>query len=471
MRRYHPFLLYPLLCHLCFGCAYYNTFYNAKQDYREAMKVKEQSPTQRAPTAKLDKCIERCGKLINFYPNSQWVDDAIVLMGKCYYEKEEYDKALRKFEETIIYYSQSPLLQEAHFLKGEAYLKQGDYVAAVAAFQNAGALGGELEEESALKIAECYLASEDYQDAARTVRRFLTGYPESKLMSNALKTLGDALFEMGALEEAIVQYEKLLRMNPKRKTFFEVSLKIGAACLSLDEVEKALETLSGVENKAEDERERAQLFIWIADCQRALGRFEEALTTLKGVTERLPGSDEAQEAFYKMGVIYEEDLADLDEARKSYDRVRETGFSSEYAKNALLKSSSIGRLTEYRETLSGGEESELARTQFLLAELHLLDLGKPEQAIEEYEKVVTDFPTSDYGPKAAFAVAWVYENVQEDSVLAITAYYRVITKYPGTSYAAASEEAIGRLIPEADTPRIEPQGEIPAPESTNSSNE
>src|SRR3989442_2548330 len=70
---------------------YFNTYYNAKKLFDEAVTEVESAP-QRArdtvyfvgysgnagPDAKFDKVIEKCSKIIQFYDKSAWVDDAIL---------------------------------------------------------------------------------------------------------------------------------------------------------------------------------------------------------------------------------------------------------------------------------------------------------------------------------------------------------------------------------------------------------
>ena len=105
------------------GCAYYNTFYNAKKFYREAEKerqkrertqVVELSPEEqerlrrsgfgrgtdlnRASTTEMQnyqRAVEKASKVLEFYPKSKYIDDAIMLLGECFYYRREYSKALR----------------------------------------------------------------------------------------------------------------------------------------------------------------------------------------------------------------------------------------------------------------------------------------------------------------------------------------------------------------------------------------
>jgi hypothetical protein len=71
------------------GCAFYNTFYNAKASYREGMKLKEQNQNTQA-RAKFDKAIEKSALVIKQWPKSRWVDDALFLVGTSYYQVGQY---------------------------------------------------------------------------------------------------------------------------------------------------------------------------------------------------------------------------------------------------------------------------------------------------------------------------------------------------------------------------------------------
>ena len=97
------------------GCAYFNSFYNARKNYREAEKQRENSPTQQQNTQKYNKAIESAGRLLNDYPNSKWVDDALLLMGQSYYRLTQYNRALRKFDELLANHPDSPLIPECKY--------------------------------------------------------------------------------------------------------------------------------------------------------------------------------------------------------------------------------------------------------------------------------------------------------------------------------------------------------------------
>src|SRR5712692_4945531 len=73
---------------------YFNTYYNAKKLFDDAVTEVEGSPQRTRDTvyfvgdssnpssdAKFDKVIEKCSKIIQFYDKSSWIDDAILMIG------------------------------------------------------------------------------------------------------------------------------------------------------------------------------------------------------------------------------------------------------------------------------------------------------------------------------------------------------------------------------------------------------
>ena len=66
---------------LTVGCAYYNTFYNARESYEEALDYAREHPDDPAHHEKelLDAAVEGAGRVLARYPDSRWVDDAQLL--------------------------------------------------------------------------------------------------------------------------------------------------------------------------------------------------------------------------------------------------------------------------------------------------------------------------------------------------------------------------------------------------------
>ena len=69
------------------GCAYFNTLYNARMKYDEAQAQKRAADPERLEISKSEERLytesfEKAAKVVKYYPDSKYVDDALLLMGK-----------------------------------------------------------------------------------------------------------------------------------------------------------------------------------------------------------------------------------------------------------------------------------------------------------------------------------------------------------------------------------------------------
>ena len=74
--------------------------------------------------------IEKCSKLLQYHPESDLVDDALLMIGRSYYFQAEYQQAERKCRELIDGYPESALVPETQVLLSYALYKSRDTVAA-----------------------------------------------------------------------------------------------------------------------------------------------------------------------------------------------------------------------------------------------------------------------------------------------------------------------------------------------------
>ena len=84
-----------ILCSL--SCAYFNTFYNAKQYFDEAEKIRLEKDGETIPITAMDKygkTIKKCQTVLDDHPDSRFVIDATLLMSKARYYRSDYDLAI-----------------------------------------------------------------------------------------------------------------------------------------------------------------------------------------------------------------------------------------------------------------------------------------------------------------------------------------------------------------------------------------
>ena len=79
------------------SCAYFNTFYNAEKYFKEADLIRLEKSDKAIPLRAMDnygKTIQKCKVVLSEYPESKYVNDAILLMAKAQFYRSEYDNAI-----------------------------------------------------------------------------------------------------------------------------------------------------------------------------------------------------------------------------------------------------------------------------------------------------------------------------------------------------------------------------------------
>lgn len=533
------------------GCAYYNTMYNAHEYYKKAL---ASDPPNKDF---LEKSVQKCEKLISYYPKSKWVPDAMFLMGKCFVQKQDYEYAITKFKEIISYYPAHKLADNSRVELANAYIEKGDYFKARETIKE---IKGYQEDAAAL-IVESYFMSGEYDTAIKIAKINIKNIKKKDIKSSIYNLIGSSYDSLGKYKTAIKYYNEALKNQPKN---LQIVTDISSAYLKSNEPEKALDKLLKY-NEVLTGEEKIQLDLMIARCYKSKGDFDKAI-------EILEKSKTAPKAIYEIGVIYEENLKNLEKAKEYYEKVRTAG-NSELANQSLMRASRIDKLLEYKKEVSKisaakdtmtsavpdtarqdtmvaittdtsktvvtqerppditmdtsktpyinadiekmpsrfqppitghrtvdttnkdvtardhsdfpditvltdltkpvvpdaaitaqpdttkivtkisdkkdtAKPQDLGKSQFLLAELYFFEFKKIDEAIQEYEKVIADFPKSDYAPKSAYAIGWILENEKNDTTGAVSSYQRVIKNYPNSSkYVNLAREGISRLKP------------------------
>ena len=104
-RIYKNYLYIIILLIFQSGCAYFNTFYNAKIYYQEAEKLRLEKEGEATPITAMDKygkVIEKCQKVLNEFPKSRFKTNAVLLMAQARYYRGDYDIAIENLHKKII---------------------------------------------------------------------------------------------------------------------------------------------------------------------------------------------------------------------------------------------------------------------------------------------------------------------------------------------------------------------------------
>ena len=420
------------------GCAYFNTFHNARKNYREGMVLKAGNQQGQAK-AKFDKAIEKSALVITRWPRSRWADDALLLIGLSYYQEGSYTKAIRSFDQLPLAFPRSGLIPEAELYRGLSLLSDNQYGKARLVLDGLKQRSPRLADDAAYHLARSFIDREETQVGIDSLTAFVQRYPRSRFQRDAVKLLADADLKLDRCADAEKWYNRYSRLTQDPKERAQAKLKIALCRYKQGKHEEAVAQARDLLGRYGELDDEANLILGKSLAET--GKPVEAV----GVWAKVRGmTDFGAEANFRIGKYYEEQ-GQFEKARAYYDTSRLRRVDSDYGVLAVKRLSLLDAFTQQQ----AGKRVP-AEAAFLLAEVHNLNLGDYDKAMELYQKVHDSFPGTDWSAKALFAKAWILRSVKHDTVVADTLARQVIAESPETEYADESRRWLGLPVPKRE---------------------
>jgi TonB family protein len=339
--------IFALLAVLLAGCssvgrgfdnftAYYNTFYNAKKAFGRAVEasVREDRPVDRSvylqvfeivdgsPGAKeFESAVKKSADVLRGHPDSKWVDDALLLIGKSYYYTGNTVGAEQKFREVVD--GESKLEDEARFwlvltLMAEGSLDQAEQF-----------LNESLDREKVdknwgarmrLALGDVYSRQERWEEAASDLSAGLERVG-GETAARAAFLLGQILETIGDFEGSVDAYAEV----SKHKPLYELDYagrynRVRVQGFHVDS-ERALKDLRKMERDDKNFAYRGELAFLRGRIFQAVGDYGGALQIYREVLYDSDAriSDIRGRVHYALGTLFRDDLKDFQMASAHFD--------------------------------------------------------------------------------------------------------------------------------------------------------
>lgn len=349
--RLRTTLLLGLL--LLSGCgAYFNTYYNASKAYRKGESTLKGAGGDKAARSSYDDCLKISSKLLQFYPDSRWVDDTILLIGQCYFRLDQHHRALRKFDELEASYPDSPLLARARIWRARCYLALGrsdDCLSDLARMDLATL--ERVDRLEALRVyAELYRSDGSRQRLLDVLDRSLED-ARRRERADLHADMAATLEEDARWEDALRNYNAVRRYRPAHALLYrswlgtlDNSLRLGR----LDQVEKRLSKLRKDERFYEERHALDLREGWLLQMR---GHLPQARKTWAGVLKDFPRTESSAGAAHALGrsFLFVDDQ--LDSARVYLKRTASEKQASTWADSSALALTLLESLDKTRKEI------------------------------------------------------------------------------------------------------------------------
>jgi outer membrane protein assembly factor BamD (BamD/ComL family) len=409
------------------GCAYYNLFYNAQHAFEEAEELGKDVDPRNLPTGgqktKYRNCIQKCELVLEEYPDSGYVDDALLLMGKSNYRIKEPTTirlAIQHFDNLLANFPNSEFRAEALYLKGLAHLAVGEEQVAL---DNLARLresegGGEFAVEALYQLGDTYAAKGDHATAARYYGQFLDEFPKHDRAATVALSLARSQAELDDHAAVVATTTALRRDRATRRERFESQLLKARSLNELGRSDEAAELVESLAKDADFFEQGPATIRLQGEIELARGREARGLQILEALaveSQNKPAEADARlsKARYFLAVGGPGDERLAAELATSIEH-KVSGESGDELRELDT------RIGNYRKLQAEIAESDSVSidSAFALAELLLTDLDRPREALVYYLKALESAPDSSaVGSRAAFAAGHIYAALDRpDSV-------------------------------------------------------
>jgi TolA-binding protein len=391
IKIFFPYILVPLILVVLFsGCAYYNTFYNAKKFYGIA--EKERKKRMRSQIVELSaeekeqlkrrgqynaldntrptgtemqnyqKAIEKASKVLEFYPESRWVDDALMLLGECFYYRREYPKAQRKFEELIQLYPQSDFVPEARLLLAKTFIGLQSFDQAERRFRELSIdkrLNNRVQEEAAYELGGLYYEKENYEMAVDEYKKTAKESDDKLIRAMSYYRLGQCLIQLEEYRQVPEVFEKALDSSPNEDFASQSKYKLGEAYGLIGDYRRAIKTFSDLLSKEMDEKRIPMIKFQLAENLQLKGELEEAVEWYNEIIDEHKRTDASARSYFALAELEEYINRDYKKAKEYYDMVRGEFQNSIVTPRSKERSADIELLLELTNEIARLEGREV----------------------------------------------------------------------------------------------------------------
>lgn len=387
-------VLVPVLALLASGCAYFNTFYNARQSYDEALASVRQNPDNPSAGEEQDlrDAIEGAGKVLAFYPDSRWADDAQMLIADALLllgsrstsgsGTSSYEEAMRAYSSVMVMTDDGRMMDRATIGIGNAAMALRRYADAAASF---GAVSGQRRDlfaVSRLRQAEALVLSGEPGLAAAVLDTLESMDLSDSLMAETELARSRVLSSLGLPDSAASTALEAARLFGRGAGYYRALTAAADASIEAGDPSGAVSILAPLRVSYSTNRELAAISLLSGRAAEAAGDVQAALDSYADAAELDMSRDVGAEALYLEALLLEREKR-LDDALTVLAQL--SGRSGDYLW-IRLASDRLGEmqlLKTYIDTLETAAPDDMDLFRFLAAEKRMDLYGEDSLAMGE----------------------------------------------------------------------------------------
>ena len=473
------------------SCAYFNTFYNARQYFEQAEKQRLEKAGESIPPGAIDaygKVIDKSQYVIDKYPDSKLVKEALLLIGMSRFHRKEYRIAETVFKQYVETYADD--VDQAEYWLALCKWKLGKPQPALDVLQS-------MLETATDKnfISSIYLSKAEINldiDNSKLALEYLVLAAETNKdrdeRGQIYYRIAELAYNAEDYEQALSANTEVVKNSTSKKRKEEANLQIVRIHRLLGNWDTVKDLIKSMLLDETFKTIHGDLDLELVKLYQMDGLMEEAITRIESIKEDYKNSKTSAEAYYIHGEIALYDYWNLDDAKKYFEWVTREYRQSIYTSTANLRAKEITKYQESLEeittlddqilltiavldsliddSLKSVREKEVNNSRISIAS-HLYNLGELEafhfkrqdSSMTHFQRIVDEFPETDYYPKSLFALYYINFSTG-DTITAEIYSKRILDELPSSEYADYLRKALNLPVDQGSVQAMLRQGEL-----------
>jgi tetratricopeptide (TPR) repeat protein len=434
---------------LQFGCAYYNTYYNARSSYEEALEYAREHPDDPSQHEGnlLDKAVEGAGRVLSRYPDSRWVDDSQLLLGNALLLRgqrtltgsgtSDLQEAMMSFASVVVMTEDRSFRDMARLGQGRAAMELGRYNDAVSALEAVSSHNGRRHTISRLLLCEAYLES-GHPHLAELVFDTLTPSGGDSLKAEYFITGGEIYTALGMPDSGAVVCLRATSVVDRGDVYYRALATAAEFFIEAGMPERASAELNRLLLGYRSDREMADIFLLKGRSDELAGDTDGALTAYLDAAELDSYRETGAEALFRRASLLEHENRYNDALTALEDCAARPGDFM-WLRLAEDRERNLSLYITYSDSVRTAGGTDKIHYRLLAAEKRLDLYGMDSEAEDGFRQVAG----SEHILFSPMATVFLAENggVPADSVEAVL--LSVLQKIPESDLAGVIEQNLG----------------------------
>ena len=347
------------------ACVYFNTFYNAqkyfaraekarREDIRTASLQEAEGKVQLSPKTRqlYDKAAKKASRVLEKYPESDRIDDALFMLGKAFFWQQDYLSAERSFADLEKSFPESRYYGRSRYWRARCLEEQGKYAESRSLYQElVSGTDRVVAAEAGLRLGEMDYERKDYASAVQEFRSTLKAWPHSPAEPRLWLRLGESLMALGdstRYAEALDAFDRILHLPASTETEYRARLNRGRVLKAQGRDREALRWYTALLRDGRFRAFEGQTRILIGRYYQERGDLEAAVAQYEQVRDDFPQTPSSAMALYQTGLLYLRGYGDEERARDYLKEVEREKGASEAAELSREMLGYLQRLSRLR---------------------------------------------------------------------------------------------------------------------------